>query len=166
MSQVLLPRIGILAFMDDESRGQLAAYGNVISTAPEQVIIREGEVNTNLYVVLSGTFDITTKAPMREVRLDTVGEGDCLGEVAVFQASVTSATVTSVGEGQIWSIGADAFQQFLIDWPYAGCAVILGINIMLSRRLRRANAVIRANQIVPGFLSVRSQKRVVGGKLA
>jgi len=165
MSQVLLPRIGILSFMDDESRGQLASYGNVVSTAPGQVILREGEANTNLYVVVSGTFDISTKAPMREVHLDTVGEGDCLGEVAVFQPGVTSATVTSAGDGRLWFIEADAFQQFLIDWPYGGCAVVLGINIMLSRRLRRANAVIRVNKIVPGFLSVRSQKRAVGGKL-
>jgi predicted lipoprotein len=100
MSQVLLPRTGILSFMDDESRGQLAAYGTIVSTTPGQIILREGEANTNLYVVLGGTFDIATKAPTYEVHLDTVGEGDCLGEVAVFQPGPTSATVTSAGDGR------------------------------------------------------------------
>lgn len=148
--------------MDDEARGQFVSYGSVVSTTPGQVILRQGEANTNLYVVLGGTFDITTKAPSRDVHLDAVGEGDCLGEVAVFQPGVTSATVTSAGEGRLWFIEKQAFQQFLLDWPYAGCAVVLGINIILSRRLKQANAVIRTNKILPGFLSVRSQKRVVG----
>jgi hypothetical protein len=59
----------------------------------------------------------------------------------------------------------DSLQQFLLDWPSSGCAAILGINIILSRRLKRANGMIRFHEIVPGFLSVRSQKRVAGGKL-
>ncbi|MCE0522282.1 MAG: cyclic nucleotide-binding domain-containing protein [Methylacidiphilales bacterium] len=165
MSQVILPRSGILAFMDDEARQQFASYGSLFSTIPGQVLIQEGEVNTHLYVVLNGTFNITTQAMGEEVHLDTVGVGDCLGEVAIFHPNRASATVTSLKTGQLWSIGVDSLQQFLLDWPNFGCAAILGINIILSRRLKRANAVIHSNEIVPGFLSVRSQKRVAGKKL-
>ena len=68
-------------------------------------------------------------------------------------------------DGRLWSIGADALQEFLLDWPGSGCAAILGINIILSRRLKRANTVIRSSEIVPGFISVRSHKRVAGRKL-
>jgi CRP-like cAMP-binding protein len=165
MSQVILSRTGILAFMDDESRQQFATYGRLVSTAPGEVLIREGDVNTHLYIVLGGTFNITTQALGNEVHLDTVGAGDCLGEVAIFHPDRASATVTSLEAGQLWSIDADALQEFLLDWPGCGCAAILGINIILSRRLKRANAVIRSHEIVPGFLSVRLQKRVVSGKL-
>jgi CRP-like cAMP-binding protein len=165
MSQVILPRSGILSFMDDEARQQFASYGSPVSTLPGQVLIREGEVNTHLYIVLSGTFNITTEALGNDVHLDTVGAGDCLGEVAIFHPDRASATVTSLNAGQLWSIEVDPLQEFLLDWPNYGCAAILGINIILSRRLKRANAVIQSNEIVPGFLSVRSQKRVVGGKL-
>jgi CRP-like cAMP-binding protein len=165
MSQVILPRTGILAFMDDESRSQFASYGNLFSTVPGQVLIREGDVNTHLYIVLSGTFNITTEALGSEVHLDTVSAGDCLGEVAIFHPDRASATATSLQAGQLWSIEVDSLQQFLLDWPGSGCAAILGINIMLSRRLKRANDVIRSHEIVPGFLSVRLQKRVAGRKL-
>lgn len=151
--------------MDDESRRQFASYGHLVSTAPGQVLIREGEVNTHLYIVLSGTFNITIHALENEAHLDTVGPGDCLGEVAIFHPDRASATATSLQAGQLWTIDVDALQQFLLDWPSCGCAAILGINIMLSRRLKRANAVIRSNEIVPGFLSVRSQKRIAGAKL-
>ena len=66
MSQVILPRTGILAFMDDESRQKFATYGSVVSTAPGEVLIQEKEVNTRLYIVLSGSFDVSTEALGKE----------------------------------------------------------------------------------------------------
>ena len=160
MSQAILSRTGILAFMDDESREQLARYGRRLSTIPGQVVIREGEENGFLFIVLSGTFNVTTRVKGNEVHLDTVGKGDCLGEVAIFHPDRASATVTSLDAGELWSIYVDPLQEFLLDRPSGGCAAILGINIILSRRLKRANAVIRSNEILPCFLSVRSQRRI------
>jgi len=162
MSTIILPRIGILAFMDDESREQFASYGNVTNTTAGQVMIQEGDANLNLYIVLTGTFNISTQATGRPVDLDTLGEGDCIGEVAVFQPGVASATVTCITAGQLWYIDVEHLQQFLLEQPHAGCAAVLGINTILSRRLKRANAVIRANEIVPSFLSVRNRKRPEG----
>lgn len=165
MSESILPRTGILSFMDDEARDQFAAYGSIVATTPEQVLIREGDVNLNLYIVLDGYFGIVTQVTGHEVPLDTVGPGDCLGEVAVFQPGLASATVTSMEEGRLWSINVENLQQFLLDWPHFGCAAVLGINTILSRRLKRANAVIRSNEIIPDFLSVRSRKRAEGVNL-
>ncbi len=151
--------------MDDEARRQFATYGGLVSTSPGEVLIRENDVNTKLYVVLKGSFNITTQALGNEVHLDIVGVGDCLGEVAIFNPDRASATVTSLQPGQLWTIDVAAFQEFLLEWPSYGCAALLGIDIILSRRLKRANGVIRSNEIVPGFLSVRAQKRIPGKKL-
>ena len=165
MSSIILPRSGILAFMDDDSRRQFATYGTQMTTTPAQVIISEGEINRNLYIILSGTFNITTEALGKPVHLDTVGAGDCLGEVAIFNPDKASATVKSLHHGRLWTIDAAALQDFLYAWPEYGCAALLGIDIILSRRLKRANTVIRSSEIVPGFISVRSHKRVAGRKL-
>ncbi len=159
MPNVILPRIGILAFMDDDYRKALAGYGRELATEPKQVLLTEGVESRTLYVVLTGMFVVSVKTAGGESTLDTVGAGDCLGEVAVFQPGVASATVTSADAGQLWSIDVEHLQQFLIEWPHPGCAAVLGVNTILSRRLKRANAVIRSNQIVPTFLSVRSKKR-------
>ncbi len=165
MSQFILPRSGILAFMDEESREQLQGYGSLLPTSAGQTIIQEGEPQTSLYVVIAGVFSVTVHTAGRDVSLDSVEEGDCFGEVAIFQPGPASATVTSVQDGQLWFMGVDNLQQYLLDWPYAGCAIILGINTILTRRLKRANSVIRANEIVPSFLSVRSKKRIDGARL-
>ena len=158
MSQVILPRLGILTFMDDEYREQLAAYGRVIATQEKQVILREGETSRTLYVVLAGTFIITVGGAGQEVTLDSVGEGDCLGEISVFEPGMASATVTSAEAGKLWSIESPALQQFLGESPFGGCALVLGINTLLSRRLRKATSVIKVSEIVPSFLSVRSNR--------
>ncbi len=159
MSSTILPRSGILAFMDDHAREQFGSYGSVITTTAGQVIAREGEINHHLSVVLAGTFNITSEVSGHEVHLDTVGVGDCLGEVAIFNPDRASATVKSLTHGQLWTIDAAALQDFLYEWPEYGCAALLGIDIILSRRLRRTSEIIRQNEIVPGFLSVRAKKR-------
>ena len=165
MSETNLPRSGILAFMDDHAREQFDSYGCVVSTTAGQVLMREGEVNTMLYVVLAGTFQISSEANGNEVVLDTVGVGDCLGEVAIFNPDRASATVKSLQDGRLWTIDAPALQDFLYEWPDYGCAALLGIDIILSRRLKRANSVIRHHEIVPGFLSVRARKRAATSSL-
>jgi CRP-like cAMP-binding protein len=165
MSPTNLPRSGILAFMADDAREQFGSYGTVITTTPGQVLMREGETNTKLHIVLAGTFSIVSVASGHEVILDTVGAGDCLGEVAIFNPDKASATVKSVHNGQLWTIDAAALQDFLYEWPAYGCAALLGIDIILSRRLKRTQAVIRHHEILPGFLSVRSKKRAATASL-
>lgn len=159
MIDFTLPRTGILSFMDDESREFLTGYGIVTSTAVGEVIIHEGQPQTRLYIVSLGVYSVTTKVTGRDVQLDTVEAGDCFGEVSLFQPGPASATVTSLLTGQLWHMESEQLQQFLYDAPSAGCGLILGVNTILTRRLKRANAVIRANEIVPSFLSVRSRKR-------
>ena len=160
MPSFILPRTGILAFMDDESREQLTGYGSLLPTVAGQVVIGEGQEQTRLYVVLSGTFNVTTHVSNRDIPLDTVEEGDCFGEVSIFQPGPASATVTSAENGQLWFMEVQNLQQFLLDWHYAACALLFGINTILSRRLKRANTVIKVNEIMPSFLSVRSKKRI------
>ena len=157
--KVILPRIGILAFMDDEYRDQLFAYGSEVVTEPNQVILEEGVDSRTLYLVLEGIFAVTVKSPGEQMTLDSVGQGDCLGEISLFEPGAASATVTSKEKGKLWTIDSDPLQQFLQDWPLAGCAMILGINTLLSRRLRKATSVIKVGEIVPSFLSVRTRNR-------
>lgn len=144
--------------MDDESRERLTSYGSVLSASAGQILIQEGEPQSCLYIVLSGLYHVSTHIRAREVHLDAVSEGDCFGEVAIFQPGPASATVTCASDGALWYLESASLQHFLSDGSSAGCALLLGINTILSRRLKRANAVITANEIVPSFLSVRTRK--------
>ncbi len=159
MPNANLPRIGILAFMDDDYRKALAGFGRELETEPKQVLLKEGVDSRTLYMVLAGTFVVSVKVAGGESTLDTVGKGDCLGEISLFEPGPASATATSTEKGKLWAIDSEALQRFLQEWPLAGCALVLGINTLLSRRLRKATSVIKVGEIVPTFLSVRSRNR-------
>jgi CRP-like cAMP-binding protein len=159
MADFILPRVGILSFMDDDYRAQLTAHGQILPALPGQTVIAEGAEAKYLFIVISGTYVVTCKANDRDVHLDEIVEGDCLGEVAIFEPGRASATATCREEGQLWCMDSENLQQFLLESPHGGCALILGINTLLSRRLKRANATIKTNAIVPRFLSVRSRTR-------
>jgi CRP/FNR family cyclic AMP-dependent transcriptional regulator len=165
MSDLILQRTGILAYLDDEARELLTSYGEIATTSPLEVFIREGDINTRLYIVLSGQFNVFTSVKGKEILLDTVGPGDCLGEVALFNPDRASASVKSLQAGRLWAIDSSRLEEFLNEFPAWGCAVILGVDIILSRRLKHANEVIRSNEIVPGFLNVRAQQRFATGQL-
>ena len=165
MSEAVLQRQGVLAYLDDESLAVLAPYGEVVETRALETVIAEGSVNTRLYIVLAGMFNVSTRAQGKEVLLDTVAPGDCLGEVALFTPDRASASVISLQAGKLWAIDAPRLQDFLNDYPEAGCAAILGINVILSRRLKKANDAIKFHEIVPGFLSVRAKHRAETSKL-
>ena len=165
MSDLILQHTGILAYLDDEAREQLTSYGEIATTNPLEVFIREGMINTHLYIVLSGQFNVFTLMKGKEVLLDTVGPNDCLGEVALFNPDRASASVKSLQEGRLWAIDSKRLEEFMNEFPAWGCAFILGVDVILSRRLKHANEVIRSNEIVPGFLSVRAQQRFATAKL-
>jgi CRP/FNR family cyclic AMP-dependent transcriptional regulator len=160
MPNATLPRLGILAFMDDDYRIALAGYGRELATEPKQVLLKEGVDSRTLYIVLAGTFIVSVNSAGGQSTLDTVGVGDCLGEISLFEPGAASATATSAEKGKLWAIDSDALQRFLQDYPLAGCALVLGINTLLSRRLRKATSVIKVGEIVPTFLSVRSRHRM------
>jgi CRP/FNR family transcriptional regulator, cyclic AMP receptor protein len=162
MSSFILPRTGILSFMDDEAREQLTTYGTIATTQAGQVIIEENKPQRCLYIIISGVFNVTTATRGHEIHLDAAAAGDCVGEVALFEPGVASATVISRDSGRLWYMDEAHLQQYLLDWPFSGCALLLGVNTMLSRRLKRANGVIKSNSILPGFLSVRNRRRDSG----
>ena len=159
MSEYILPRTGILSYLDDEGREHLTSYGKIMATTKDQVIIEDGKQQLCLYLILEGTFRVSKKVGEQDLYLDTLQVGECFGEVAIFMPGHATATVTSEGPGKLWYMEVENLQQFLLDSPHAGCGLILAINTILSRRLKRANSIIKTNSIVPSFLSVRSRKR-------
>lgn len=158
MAETALPRSGPLVYLDEEALSVLSGFGVCHIFPKGTVIIRQDERQLNLYIVLSGALEVITTVNHREVRLATLGVGDCFGEVAIFEPGTASATVRATEDSQLWYLDVENLQTFLQQYPHAGCGLILGVNTILSQRLQQANKLIKTSQIVPGFLSVRSRR--------
>ena len=152
------PDTGLLSLLDEEMRNIMFPYGNFMETAPGQVIITKGEL-PNFYIVITGSFQVSIQGKHANVTLENVPAGDCFGEMCLFNKAGATATVTGLDSGRLWYTNLSQFQRFLYDSDVAGCALLVGINTILSRRLKLANQLIRKSRIKPTFVSVRHRER-------
>lgn len=66
-----------------------------------QVIFREGSPGDCVYVVISGTVEISKNVKGRPIFLDTLQKGDIFGELSFFGGIKRAATAKAVGETRV-----------------------------------------------------------------
>ena len=69
-----------------------------------QIIIRQGEVGNNMYVIQDGQVEVVLETGDQEIQLDIHGPGAFFGEMAIFDRDVRSATVRALGEVRILTV--------------------------------------------------------------
>lgn len=102
------------------------------------VIIREGDVGDCLYVVQEGTVEILSERDGRAIRLGLAGPGELIGEMAVFERQVRSATVRAHGRARVMTIDKKNFLRRINEDPSLAFRIVQ----TMSHRIRELNAEI------------------------
>ena len=134
-----LPAIGFLAEVSPEHRAFLACFGRFLRPVSDDVLIKEGDSQESLYMILAGTLHITTTADGRPMLLASLGEGDSFGEVNLFDPGTASANAIARSPGLIWALSRDELAAFLEADAVAGVAVLQGLLHQASSRIRNMN---------------------------
>jgi len=74
-----------------------------------EIITRQGDVGTVMYVIQQGEVEVLMERDGHETLLRVAEEGEFLGEMAIFDHEVRSATLRGEGRGQ----GSDDRQEEL-----------------------------------------------------
>lgn len=82
-----------------------------------EVIVTEGIVSNNAYVVLSGKVKIVKKVDNKMVAIGTLPKGSVFGEMGLIGASTRTATVSAIGETNIGIIDKESFEKMLNQLP-------------------------------------------------
>jgi HEAT repeat protein len=107
---------------------------------PGQAIIAEGEVGDNMFLVVSGKVTVSKKADDGcSVDLADMGGGEYFGEMALFDDSPRSATVTSKEPTSCLVLHKREFREAVREYPQ----VALQMCTELSRRLRELHTKIQ-----------------------
>lgn len=69
-----------------------------------EIVIRQGETGDCMFVIQSGRVEIVARSGDKEVRLAVRGEGDIIGEMALFEREVRSADARALGPARILTI--------------------------------------------------------------
>lgn len=135
-----LPPIGWVATLKDEDRDLLGSYGEFVALYPEKDLIRQGQEQKHLYMVVSGLLEVRRDGLEQDIVIGRIQPGESIGEVSIFDPGPASATVRALEFSQIWKIDRDSLNSFLSNNPVAGNLVMVGLSTILSKRIRTLNA--------------------------
>lgn len=105
-----------------------------------EVIVQQGDVGDQMYVVQSGTVEVVLESGGQERQLSTMAAGDFFGEMALFDKIVRSASIRAVGEARVLTIDKRTLLKRISEDP------LLAYNLLraMSTRVRDLNQQVSA----------------------
>jgi CRP-like cAMP-binding protein len=97
-----------------------------------ETIVRQGDTGDSMYVIQEGQAEVVVEKEGRETRLRTLGQGEFIGEMAVFEREVRSATVRAVGDVRVLTIDRRSLLRKIQEDP----SLAFRIMETMSRRVR------------------------------
>jgi CRP-like cAMP-binding protein len=82
-----------------------------------EILIRQGEVGECMFVIQEGQVEILVNKTGQEVRVATRGAGEFIGEMAIFERDVRSATVRALGKVRALTIDKRTFLRRIHEDP-------------------------------------------------
>jgi CRP/FNR family transcriptional regulator, cyclic AMP receptor protein len=157
----VLPQLGILAGLSETSLANLASYGRYHRCPIGTEIMREGEMQDRFYVVVTGELDISTRTSGLEVTLNVTKAGECVGELNLLEPGPASATVRVAQDATLWSMDIGELRSFIFEHTSGAAALLLGMAVCMSQRIRQANRLIAKNHVPPIETLPKGQERAI-----
>ena len=101
-----------------------------------EVIIRQGEAGDCMFVIQEGQVEVLHERDGRQTRLRIVGEGEFVGEMAIFERDVRSATVRALGQVRVLTIDKKNLLRQINEDPSMAFRLVQ----VMSRRIREMSA--------------------------
>jgi CRP/FNR family cyclic AMP-dependent transcriptional regulator len=122
-----------IAFQAEEAINDeiIAKFGK--KYADKTVLIKEGDVQQEIFWILSGEVYITRKMGDKYKVMTTLGKGELIGEMSFFDKSVRSATVITKGPVEALVFSKENFQEIFAASPQWTKRLLLS----LSSRIRQ-----------------------------
>ncbi|MGE5557147.1 MAG: cyclic nucleotide-binding domain-containing protein [Bacillota bacterium] len=157
----LLSELGSVSFfhyLSEEEKKQLLGVCEILSYDKDERIVKQGEIGTCLYAVLSGTLSVTIVDMCgKEIFLSTIKKGEFFGEAGIFYNLQRTANVfPATDTAGILRIERKALFEFIQKRPSAGVKILIlfirGLLDKLSESNKelaglRGGSVLSQNQI-------------------
>jgi CRP/FNR family cyclic AMP-dependent transcriptional regulator len=122
---------------DERYLDALTAKGTIRSYPKHTLLIQEGDLSDQIYVVLSGRLKVfLSDSDGKEIVIDALGPRQCFGEMAL-EGEPRSASVMATEPCKLAVIERGQFKEFLAANPEAAYALIVTV-IDRARNLTRA----------------------------
>ena len=146
LAQQIYDMIGRSRFFDDFSREdvqELAGFMLVYRAEPGNMIIREGDVDDYMLLIIQGKVDIV-KTDKRGViqAMTSVGPGMTLGEMSMIDGEPRFATCIAVEPTTFAVLSRDGMVRIILEEPSLGAKLLIKLVTLLSQRLRQTSSTL------------------------
>ena len=139
MATDLFQRVPLFEGISPAERSALAKAAQLRTYRRGEVIVRQGQAGESFFVIVRGRVAVVILSPEgREVVLNTLGEGDHFGEMALLDDEPRSASGVAQERSELAILSREVFFELL----RSNFVLTKGLLRTFSRRLRRANATI------------------------
>jgi len=107
-----------------------------------QVIFRENDIGSDLYVILAGRVRMTKEIDGREIDIMTINKGEALGETVLISESKRMTNIIASGKVDLLVIDQDTIFSLYEKHPKIFGVVMLNLSRTLTNRLHKANQTI------------------------
>jgi CRP-like cAMP-binding protein len=123
-----------------EDVAQLSTYGEARCYTAGEIVLKEGEDNNYLYLVLKGKLEVTKHDhDSGSQHIAEIGITGSLGEMSIFDPGPASATVKAIGEVEVWRITEENLDRLHDVRPKVAYRLVCRICTCLAHRLRTLN---------------------------
>lgn len=125
--------------LNNKELSTLCRMGEFLTVKPGQQVIRQGDEQPYLYLVLSGDLDVSFEVEGEISRINTMGEGETFGEMAMFDDEPASATVEAKTYCYLWRMKHTTLFENWSEHPRIVTMVMIALFTSASRRLKEFN---------------------------
>jgi len=138
-----LKNIGLFGALSDGVLEHLTSTLSVETPEAGQVLFREGDAATAMYVVISGEVEVLKRSRSGvDARVAVLGPSDWFGEMSIVDIQPRSATVRALAPSRLVRVTPSDLDTLYRHDLRAYAIVILNLARELSRRLRVADGIV------------------------
>jgi CRP/FNR family transcriptional regulator, cyclic AMP receptor protein len=133
-----LAAVPLFSACSKKERQALARLGRDMTVSTGTVVIHQGELSTDCFVIVSGSVSVQIDG----TAVATLSAGECFGELAPLDHQPRSATVTALGDATFFVLDDAAFAEAVATIPGLTKRVLAS----LSSRVRESNVAVSAGR--------------------
>jgi predicted RND superfamily exporter protein len=103
-----------------------------------QVIVRQGEMGNEMYVLLKGAADILIKSGGRSERIAAVDRGEVFGEMGLLRHHERTADIVATEDVEVLAVNERFLSRIKRRYPRIGAQIFFNVAKILSDRLEEA----------------------------
>jgi small-conductance mechanosensitive channel/CRP-like cAMP-binding protein len=116
IDEAVLSRVSVFNALTSEARAQLARATTRGLFAEGEVVVRQGESGSSMFVVANGEVVVLLESGQEVAR---IGNGGFFGEMSLLTGAPRNATVRTTADSELLEITGEAFRQFVLANPAA-----------------------------------------------